>query len=168
MLNPAVTFIDNTDITFTNLSSGHISSVWDFGDGSSLLNDNSLSILHHYDNPGDYIIELEVTSAFGCVASAINALEVIPFEYFVPNAFTPNSDALNDVFNINTTKVNSFEMEIFDRWGESVYITKNVWKPWDGTYNGTALEQGVYAYKIWVKDPQDVLHKMVGNVLLVR
>jgi len=167
-LNPAVTFIDNTDITFTNLSSGHISSVWNFDDESSLLNDNSLSILHHYDNPGDYIIDLEVTSAFGCVASAINSLEIIPFEYFVPAAFTPNSDALNDVFNINTTKVNSFEMEIFDRWGESVYITKNVWKPWDGTYNGTALEQGVYAYKIWVKDPQDVLHKMVGNVLLVR
>ena len=168
VLNPAVTFIDNTDITFTNLSTGHISSVWNFDDESSLLNDNSLSILHHYVNPGDYIIELEVTSAFGCVARAINSLEIIPFEYFVPNAFTPNSDALNDVFNINTTKVNSFEMEIFDRWGESVYITKNVWKPWDGTFNGTALEQGVYAYKIWVKDPQDFLHKMVGNVLLVR
>ena len=168
VLTPAVTFIDNTDITFTNLSSGHISSVWDFDDGSSLLNDNSLSIVHHYDNPGDYIIKLEVTSNFGCVASAINSLEIIPFEYFVPDAFTPNSDALNDVFNINTTKVKSFEMEIFDRWGESVYITKNVWKPWDGTFNGTALEQGVYAYKIWVKDPQDILHKMVGNVLLVR
>ena len=168
VLTPAVTFIDNTDITFTNLSSGHISSVWDFDDGSSLLNDNSLSIVHHYANPGDYIIKLEVTSNFGCVASAINSLEIIPFEYFVPDAFTPNSDALNDVFNINTTKVKSFEMEIFDRWGESVYITKNVWKPWDGTFNGTALEQGVYAYKIWVKDPQDILHKMVGNVLLVR
>jgi gliding motility-associated-like protein len=167
-LIPAVTFIDNTDITFTNLSSGHSSSVWDFDDGSSLLNDNSLSIVHHYDNPGDYIIKLEVTSNFGCVASAINSLEIIPFEYFFPDAFTPNSDALNDVFNINTTKVKSFEMEIFDRWGESVYITKNVWKPWDGTFNGTALEQGVYAYKIWVKDPQDILHKMVGNVLLVR
>jgi|TARA_B110000261_G_scaffold132696_1_gene149201 gliding motility-associated-like protein len=168
VLNPAVTFIDNTDITFTNLSSGHTSSVWDFDDGSSLLNDNSLSIVHHYANPGDYIIKLEVTSNFGCVASEINSLEIIPFEYFVPNAFTPNSDALNDVFNINTTKVKSFEMEIFDRWGETVYITKNVWKPWDGTFNGTALEQGVYAYKIWVKDPQDILHKMVGNVLLVR
>jgi gliding motility-associated-like protein len=168
VLTPAVTFIDNTDITFTNLSSSHTSSVWDFDDGSSLLNDNSLSIVHHYANPGDYIIKLEVTSNFGCVASAINSLEIIPFEYFVPNAFTPNSDALNDVFNINTTKVKSFEMEIFDRWGESVYITKNVWKPWDGTFNGTALVQGVYAYKIWVKDPQDILHKMVGNVLLVR
>lgn len=73
--------------------------------------------------------------------------------FFVPNAFTPNGDGINDVFYITNSEdciITNVEMTIFDRWGRVVYTADNLRKEeaWDGTFEGKTLKQGVYMYKI--------------------
>jgi len=82
---------------------------------------------------------------------AIATIDCNPCEYFIPNAFSPNADGSNDLFKVNfhPTGCNlvSFEMAIFDRWGE-VIIKTNV-NEWDGFFKGKILNSGVYVY--WIK-----------------
>jgi gliding motility-associated-like protein len=69
---------------------------------------------------------------------------------FIPNSFTPNGDGTNDVFNVKGLgfKLEGFSMELFDRWGHSMFFTKDVAKGWDGTVKGQPAQDGVYIYKI--------------------
>jgi gliding motility-associated-like protein len=69
-------------------------------------------------------------------------------ELFIPNAFTPNGDGLNDVFTIvSPCEELEFELLIFNRWGTLVYEQRSGTPSWDGYYNGE-LTPGVYVYKI--------------------
>ena len=64
----------------------------------------------------------------------------------IPTAFTPNGDQLNDVFEINAVGIQDFQVQIFNRWGECIYIFKKG-EFWDGTYKGKICETGVYFYQ---------------------
>jgi gliding motility-associated-like protein len=69
-------------------------------------------------------------------------------ELFVPNGFSPNGDGNNDVLEvkINQTCVTSFNIKIYDRWGEKVFESDNINNSWDGTYNGKPLNSAVFVY----------------------
>ena len=83
------------------------------------------------------------------ITSLSNETEVIPSMYiYIPNSFTPNGDGLNDTFGISGQAINTFSMQIFNRWGEMVFETKNAGQTWDGTYHGEKVQQGVYVYKL--------------------
>ena len=68
---------------------------------------------------------------------------------YVPSAFTPNGDGVNDFFFVEGFAIdfNNFEFLIFDRWGSLMYRTIEN-KPWDGTYKGELAPQDVYVYRI--------------------
>ena len=69
--------------------------------------------------------------------------------YYVPNAFSPNGDGLNDIFRpIPVGISNTQYFRIFNRYGETVFQTNQWLKGWDGTYNGADQPMGVYIYKI--------------------
>jgi gliding motility-associated-like protein len=72
------------------------------------------------------------------------------YEYlYVPNAFTPNGDGVNDVFLIYTDyNLKLTNLQIFDRWGEKVYEGHDESQGWDGTYKGTAQPGGMYVYQL--------------------
>ncbi|CAN5880459.1 hypothetical protein BH11BAC7_BH11BAC7_14820 [soil metagenome] len=63
---------------------------------------------------------------------------------YVPNAFTPNKDALNDVFYAEGTDITSFKMRIFDRWGELIFESSTIYDGWDGFYKGHKVANDVY------------------------
>lgn len=67
---------------------------------------------------------------------------------FIPNAFTPNSDLLNDKFEIYPFLIRDFKMTIFNRWGQVIYETEDPYDWWDGTYNGNLVAEGAYFYVI--------------------
>ena len=72
---------------------------------------------------------------------------------FIPNAFTPNGDNINDRFVLSVSEdceVLKYEIQIFDRWGQMVYESKDIDpnKAWDGQYQNNYLQQGLYLYKI--------------------
>lgn len=97
--------------------------------------------------------------------------ENIGFEIFIPNAFSPNADGVNDGFMPQGLNLELFGIElfIFDRWGELVYNTDDITKPWDGRkFNNTKLcEQGVYSYLFYVTDFLGDKHKYIGHVSLI-
>lgn len=101
-------------------------------------------------SPGAY--NVEVTSANGCAQTfEINVLESCFGDFlYVPNAFTPDNDGINDVFQVKGTRVASFELEIWNRWGELVFKTDDINDFWDGSHrNGDHYaENEVYIYTI--------------------
>jgi gliding motility-associated-like protein len=88
---------------------------------------------------------------------------------YVPNAFTPNSDGINDLFSpFSNCGFDYFKCSIYNRWGQLLFKTPNQTKKWDGKYNGSDCPGGVYAYKIEYKIPEKPIKFMSGSVTLVR
>lgn len=68
-------------------------------------------------------------------------------DIYVPNAFTPNGDGVNDVFQVFTSfDVVHFDLRIFDRWGEKVFDSNDIGTGWDGSYRHEAMPAGIYTY----------------------
>ncbi len=97
---------------------------------------------------------------------------------YVPNAFTPNGDEINDRFTIkhsDVCNVQEFELKIFDRWGRMVYETKTTdpTQAWDGTFEGRELQQGVYMWNLYVKinpsvPSENAVISRHGTVVIIR
>jgi len=93
---------------------------------------------------------------------------VIPY---IPNAFTPNGDGLNDFFRILGTppeNITEFHFQIFNRWGEVVFSTSDIEEPWDGTVNGSPAPEGVYVWVIYYKDNSKHVVTSKGTLTLFR
>ncbi|MBL7944444.1 MAG: gliding motility-associated C-terminal domain-containing protein [Flavobacteriales bacterium] len=90
----------------------------------------------------------------------------------VPNSFTPNNDGLNDVFlPVIDGPLDSYQLEIFDRWGERIHSTNDREEGWDGAYSGVASQDGVYVWKLAfrVLAPEGVRSESrIGHVTLLR
>jgi gliding motility-associated-like protein len=89
-------------------------------------------------------------------------------DVFIPNAFTPNGDLNNDQLFIRGEFIESLEFEVYNRWGELVFETKDKTIGWDGNYKNNPAIAGVYSYhlKLICFDGQDFFKK--GNITLIR
>ena len=88
---------------------------------------------------------------------------------FIPNAFTPNNDDLNDVFApVSNCPVTLYRLSIFDRWGGMVYSSTNAESGWDGTYNGEELPNGMYVYRLQYSHSKSENNTEIGQVNLMR
>lgn len=91
---------------------------------------------------------------------------------YIPNAFTPNGDGTNDVFEIflgsQTLLQNGFTVEIFDRWGQLVYLSEDELPKWDGRFKGQRLRPGVFMYLITVELNADQTEYLKGSLQLMR
>lgn len=83
------------------------------------------------------------------ITSVSNEVIIVPaMSIYVPNTFTPNGDGLNDTFGVAGEAIEEFRMQVFNRWGQLVFESKNAMDRWDGTYLGEAVPMGTYVYKI--------------------
>jgi len=92
---------------------------------------------------------------------------------FIPNAFTPNEDGLNDYYHIVTRaagRITQFDIEIYNRWGQKIYNSKDVYFKWDGTCEGLSLSSGVYTYVMKYRLYYDFDNEIVmtGHISLIR
>ncbi len=123
-------------------------------------------------DPGLYSVV--VTNEKGCMAADSVALVPCTIDLLLPNAFTPNSDGLNDVFRpiFRGWEPGSYFMQIYSRWGQLLYETTNPSEGWDGTADGVPLPPGVYAYVIAFEAPSYVTRlvssPVSGSVTLIR
>lgn len=119
---------------------------------------------------GDYYVVVE--DYRGCKGDdGSKVARLCNFDFHMPNAFTPNGDGLNDVFKPVALDITDVEFEIFNTWGERVFMTNNPQQGWDGTYKGKHSPQGAYLYKISFKGYSNKLlrnYNFKGNVSLLR
>lgn len=123
------------------------------------------------DSMGNYSVEL--TSFAGCKSTDTIQILWSGTPFYLPNAFTPNGDGLNDSFRAipRYDYVNKYHLSIYNRWGQMIYETTDINKGWDGTYKGNPCMLGAYVFRIVYEEfgQQPVESKvMEGTVMLVR
>ena len=159
-----------TDV-FTN---GVMNYVWKYNDQQNPQNDTSTlkSPWYAYQkDTGFYWINLTVTSDRGCVDTVSQRVYIGPdIIIFIPDAFSPNGFGpnANNVFIPVASNFKDFSMIIFNRWGEKMYETNTIDKPWDGEYDKEPADQGVYAYYIELSSLDGKLYKFEGTFHLLR
>ena len=116
--------------------------------------------------PRDTNYVLTVESNEGC-GTAMDTMHVFVYkDVFVPNAFSPNNDGLNDTWNIPALSAYpDFEVTVFNRQGQIVFQNKNSNRPWNGKYKGEPQSAGVYVYVIDLKAGGGILK---GTLMLLR
>ncbi|MBX7206082.1 MAG: PKD domain-containing protein, partial [Bacteroidia bacterium] len=165
--DPDSTNILFTKITFTNPTNA-VKFDWDFGDTtySSEVNPE-----HDYQDTGRFVVKLVATSDFGCMDSATGRVIVSPaFSFFIPTAFSPNEDGSNEVFYPMGEGWKTFELTIYNRWGQTIFEGKPN-EAWLGTYNnkvGDWVQDGVYPYMVRVIDQRGKKKYFSGEVTLLR
>jgi gliding motility-associated-like protein len=87
---------------------------------------------------------------------------------YVPNAFSPNADNVNDVLFVRGENLMEINLKIFDRWGELVFETQDQSVGWDGTFKGEKLDPDVYVYHLTVKCVDQTENLIKGNITLMR
>ncbi|MFM1876495.1 MAG: hypothetical protein RL266_2232 [Bacteroidota bacterium] len=157
MLDPRIYFI-NTSTDATNY-------VWDFGDENSSVLANPVN---SYPAEGDYTVTLVATNGI-CTSSTSQRVHIDPETFvYIPNAFSPNGDGLNDTFIPQGIGIERFNMAIYDRWGKELYFTNSIDEPWRGWYNGLELPNDSYVYRIEILDVKEEIKTYCGSVNLVR
>ena len=158
------------ELVFDNLSFG-VDSVanfnWDFGDGST---STDFEPLHTFDEKGEYIVVLTIDEPclqsyeFTIIAKATSELKI-------PNVFSPNGDGSNELFNMGGVNLTSIDAQIYNRWGQLIYLWNTVEGGWDGhTLTGALAPPGTYYYVIDATGLEDKPeeYRETGTVTLVR
>jgi gliding motility-associated-like protein len=157
---------DNDTIQFINHSTQYVFYSWDFGDGTT---DTAFSPLHVYPEPGFYTVTLTVVDSLGCTDVYSLTLHVVyELGLYVPNAFTPNGDGLNDAFNVGHWNVLEFHIQIFSRWGEMIFESWDKNFQWSGHYHDEPTQEGVYVWKIDAVVLGGTKVYRAGSVTLIR
>jgi gliding motility-associated-like protein len=87
---------------------------------------------------------------------------------FMPNAFSPNNDGENDRLRVRGSFIDSYQLMIYNRWGEEVFSAESLGQSWDGTYKGEQLPPDIYGYYLQVNCPNGQVFTKQGNITLLR
>ncbi|MFD1551622.1 hypothetical protein DNU06_03040 [Putridiphycobacter roseus] len=145
---------ENDPVQFINLSYNADTYQWLFSDGFVSV-EKSLS--HTFETPGFFQIDLYVSNEW-CHDTVVKFVTVkTPIRYYIPNAFTPDGNALNQLFSPifqSGFDPYDFQLTIYNQWGEVLFITHNATIGWDGTYNNSLVKNGVYLWKVKFLDTE--------------
>ncbi|MDW8273399.1 MAG: gliding motility-associated C-terminal domain-containing protein, partial [Chitinophagales bacterium] len=112
---------------------------------------------------------LTYTDPKGCTDTAATTIYVLTgAKIYMPNAFTPNGDGNNDILLPRSIGVKEIEWNIYNRWGEKIFETKDINVGWDGTYKGAEQPIGVYVYTMKVGFKNNTSAEYKGSVTLIR
>jgi gliding motility-associated-like protein len=109
---------------------------------------------------------------FGCRDTVYNTFEIQnEFTFFAPTAFSPDNDAINDVFHVfgNGIDNNNFKLLVYNRWGEPIFESEDINKGWDGkVQNNKIAKTGSYTWICIYRDLNHIEHTETGSVTIVR
>lgn len=153
-------------IVFNNYSKDADSYLWDFGDGTTSIEANPT---HIYQHSGTYRITLTAFADEGCRNAIVKGDLIISNAIlFVPNAFSPNGDGVNDEFNVTVTNLKKYQLFIYNRAGENIFQTGDIFDNWKGTFKNRELPVGVYYYVIFGRTIYNQDVKYTGSLTLIR
>jgi gliding motility-associated-like protein len=161
--NPDI-FLPNINFVNTSLNGNQYN--WTFGDSTS---SNDINPYHSYNAAGTYPIELIVTTNNGCVDTTFGEVIIKPsYTIYIPNAFSPNNDDKNEIFQCKATNITNFAMTIYSRWGNYVTTINNLEEGWDGKENGKIVQEDTYIYQVSFTDVFNEEHQITGRVSVVK
>jgi gliding motility-associated-like protein len=170
---PALDLQPNDGLFPENPVSIHVSvnGGWAFNNGT--LSDGTtipaLNYHHIFNEQGDYFATYYFTSAHGCKDSVTYEIKIKDeMALYIPNAFTPNYDGINDEFKAKGNLIKTFEMYIYDRWGNLVVKLEDITQGWDGKLRGHDVPPGTYIYKGVATSEQGEEKNFSGQVNLIR
>jgi gliding motility-associated-like protein len=172
--SPLILTNDNPTVSFTSYVQNAATSIWDLGDGTTSENSqNEFTYTYPFVEDQTYTVSLNVESAEGCTDENQVQIQIKGgIIYYVPNTFTPDGDALNNLFTPVFTSgfdAQSFHMTIFNRWGEPIFESYDPKGGWDGKIDIYAAPEGTYTYFIDFKALNtDEMIRVTGHVLLLR
>ncbi|MDF1672908.1 MAG: PKD domain-containing protein [Vicingaceae bacterium] len=162
VFNPTVNFIDQSYVNIVT---------WDWNLGGLFFSNNQNPTYTFPEDTGTYLITLTVTDNHGCQNTMYDNL-IVKGEHgmFVPNAFTPDFDGVNDGFYPKGFGITDFGygFYIFDRWGELIFESHTKFEPWFGTYKNKLVQNGVYVWRLEYQDVNGKQHEAVGKVTIVK
>ena len=142
---------------------------WDLGDYTS---EAGSLVYHSYASPGDYYVLMRVEDENRCWDTVTKRIHVYDeLSVYIPNAFTPNGDGLNDDWGpvMQEFKREGYSLMVYDRWGQQVWYTDDPDARWDGTVSGKQITtNSVYSYKLTVRDFTGHPHEYVGHVTVIK
>lgn len=123
---------------------------------------------YHFDEEGDHVITQVVSD--GTCSDTIKRYVYVQkiFKLFIPSAFTPDGDGVNDIFLFKGMGIAKYTALIYNRWGEMVYSWDENGEGWDGKQNGREVPVGVYTYKVVIEDITGLEVVRRGTFNLVR
>ena len=167
-INPAPAIVDEL-IDFTNLSEGAEFWEWNFGDNTGSFEQHPM---HSYEENGTYTISLIAHNSSGCNDTIWRSIQINePFLLYVPNVFTPDGLGFNNLwlFYVEGIDIYDFTVTIYNRWGEIIWISHDPFAGWDGTYNGSIVQNGVYVWKMDFGDKTiDKTYHYIGHVTVLK
>lgn len=158
---------NEVDVQYNNLSSPD-AITWNWSFGSMGISSEQNPLLFYNDTLTQKTI-LAVTNNFGCTDTIIKTIFILPdLIYYVPTAFSPNEDNINETFKpAGLAFALEYKFIVFNRWGEILYETGIPKDGWDGKYKGKLVEQGLYFYRIQFVGANEIRNEEKGNVLVI-
>lgn len=140
---------------------------WDFDDDETSVAQNPG---HSFDFADNYNVRLIASNEGGCSDTISKSVAIAPYDFVkVPNAFSPNGDGQNDVFNIlKAGDLQLIEFKIFNRWGNLVFETTDLNEGWDGKRKGKEQNTGTYIYYIKGLNKDEETVEIKGDFSLLR
>jgi gliding motility-associated-like protein len=131
--------------------------------------DNLLSVhsdLSVTDSDSYYVL---VTDENNCKDYSENAIvhTLGRTELYIPTAFTPNGDDHNELFVIHANNIYSYNIKIYNKWGDKLFVSDTIYKSWDGTFDSNKVQQGAYYYNIEVIGEDNQLFVKSGKINVV-
>ena len=170
---PETAILPSTTFEFTNLSFNNDFNEWTFGEYG--ISDEENPIIEIPTNGTEIIdVQLIVSNEEGCVDTTSRTVYIQEdFQMYIPNAFTPNGDGINDYFDLTGIDVDpyNFKLYIYDRWGNLVHFTNDITEGWDGSYQRRDhyVPNDVYIYRIETQSLTTSEKKeVVGHVTIIR
>ena len=160
-------YVSNYPIQFLDESVGAVSWSWDF-DHPDLFSTDQYPVVSFVED-GFFNVMLAIMDQKGCVDTTYRTIFINPeFQFYAPNAFSPNGDGINEEFSGSGVGIATYQMRIFDRWGELIFETDDPGLPWDGKHNGTDCQIGVYTYTFRLQAIAGKVSEYKGHVTLIR
>jgi gliding motility-associated-like protein len=164
--NPTIRFTEGIDIPYSIID-------WDFGDGAT--NSGDASPRHTYGAAGNYTVIMYTETVHGCWDRDTLQVAILEdLKIYVPNAFTPDGDGLNDCFSVGGTTgdvIDAFQVIIYSRWGELIYDSPvdDPYCVWNGKdMSGKPVTPDSYVYRIFGKDFRGAKKVYEGVVTIVK
>jgi len=159
-------------VTIVNEAQGATTYLYYISDGYVVAGHPSFTHTFPSENPQNYTALQVVTNSYGCRDSVEHDIIINPgFTFYIPNAFTPNHDGTNESFKGIGIGIKTYTLMIFDRWGELIFQSDDLEKGWDGTFKGKGgevVQEGVYVWKVQLRDEKNNEHDFNGTVSVIK